>query len=776
MIEIENLRKVYKSKHSKTVALADISIKLPSRGLVAMYGENGCGKTTLLNILSTVDHDYEGQVTYNGINYRDMEKELRRDIVSVILQENHFVDYLDIEENIQITQKSENECNNLLTQYGLGDKKNSYSDELSGGQKQRANVVRGLLKDFAVLLVDEPTSSMNSEMEKEVFESLRKIAENKLVVLVSHNIVLIRKYSDFIIHMDNGNIVSMEKNCALPVKYVDNVVKIPYDFVNLSLLDEQYVLDTLQKQKRLVIEVNEECETSNNHSFYETVETPKNKPRTLLKQYWKNLLKKSILSQKMTFALGAVLLSVLVALLGIITLLCNADQTTIRYSCLKNNISGDVLYDREHVLNERKEYFDYNSYKTMRDEYGMSISLLEIFDSEMCVDIAESGQRLCSFYGVVLYDNNPELMLGKYPDKDEILITDYTAFQLTSWKNLYKSEQDIIEKGIIINNKKVTVSGIVKTDYYENGSSSDPVKKASYQKNKETIYRCFYYPLDSYEKLDGIYNYYNAYTNCIADYIIYNNETVIQDNSDIINSSQIGSFAEAHIYINSYMRSLLDDDYLLLSIQDVYCAVVGVVESDEEYPIVYMSENDLNTMRNRHLRYPDGILFKTYSKDDIKLLEHYTLKHNTAVSEIIENAEEIIIAMGYMIRYAQLLFLSIIVIAMLVFVNNQYRHDNKLIFWMRMNGYSDFSMLKFEIGKGLILLITTIVLTIAFMFGFMKMLNTGFSKYLGCSINLFSGEKKEMIMTSVLLLVIFAVMEICIGEKYKRKNLGKLLK
>lgn len=91
MLEVKNLRKVYKQTNGELVALDDVSLTFPETGLVALCGENGCGKTTLLNAISTVDMDYSGDIVLDGVNIKTIKEDYRRNSVSYVLDRKSVV-------------------------------------------------------------------------------------------------------------------------------------------------------------------------------------------------------------------------------------------------------------------------------------------------------------------------------------------------------------------------------------------------------------------------------------------------------------------------------------------------------------------------------------------------------------------------------------------------------------------------------------------------------------------------------------------------------------
>ena len=219
MIKLEHITKIYSSNNIESIALDDVSLVLPDKGFVAIYGASGCGKTTLLNILGGLDHQTSGNLTVNG---RDTSRfttgewdSYRNQEVGFIFQQYFLLPHLNVYDNIAITlqmsgktRKIEDEINNALSEVGILQLRKRYPKSLSGGQQQRVAIARALISNPSVVLADEPTGALDQKNAVLVMESLKKVSENHLVVMVTHNEKLAMEYADRLIEISYGKIAS----------------------------------------------------------------------------------------------------------------------------------------------------------------------------------------------------------------------------------------------------------------------------------------------------------------------------------------------------------------------------------------------------------------------------------------------------------------------------------------------------------------------------------------------------------------------------------------
>ena len=218
MIEIKNLTKIYKSRNKeKFVAIDNITINLDDNGFVFIIGKSGSGKTTLLSLIGGLDNITSGDVIINGnsfskFKYKDFIN-YRNQMIGYIFQDFHLIDDLTIEENIAISLdlqniKITNEIENALKSVDLEGYGKRYPKELSGGEKQRIAIARALVKDPKIILADEPTGNLDSKTTTQILNLLKELSKDRLVLMVSHNLMDANNYADRIIELSEGKILN----------------------------------------------------------------------------------------------------------------------------------------------------------------------------------------------------------------------------------------------------------------------------------------------------------------------------------------------------------------------------------------------------------------------------------------------------------------------------------------------------------------------------------------------------------------------------------------
>ena len=218
MINIENLSKTYANQK----VLDNISLSLPDKGLVAINGPSGCGKTTLLNCLSGLI-SFEGHIAVNNKNIEHLdEKKLdqyRLYECGFVFQDfklfNNETAYRNVIFPLEVISSEPKEIKNkrvldLLSLVGLKKYKDKLLTKMSGGEKQRVAIARAMVNNPKIVFADEPTGSLDSKNSIEVMKILKKISNSALVIVVSHDLALIKSYADRIIYLQDGKITNDE--------------------------------------------------------------------------------------------------------------------------------------------------------------------------------------------------------------------------------------------------------------------------------------------------------------------------------------------------------------------------------------------------------------------------------------------------------------------------------------------------------------------------------------------------------------------------------------
>ena len=218
MLKLTNIVKDYVSGDSVVKALKGVDIQFRESEFVSILGPSGCGKTTLLNIIGGLDRYTSGDLIINGKSTKDFKDSdwdtYRNHSIGFVFQNYNLIPHQTVLSNVELAltlsgvSKSERRQRaiDVLNQVGLGDQIHKKPNQMSGGQMQRVAIARALINDPDILLADEPTGALDSETSVQVMEILKKISNDKLIIMVTHNPELADKYSSRIIRLLDGRI------------------------------------------------------------------------------------------------------------------------------------------------------------------------------------------------------------------------------------------------------------------------------------------------------------------------------------------------------------------------------------------------------------------------------------------------------------------------------------------------------------------------------------------------------------------------------------------
>ena len=217
MLRIENVSKYYKYGKNRKVILDKVNISLGRSGMVAIIGASGSGKSTLLNIIAGSLRSDEGKVIVGDKDIQKLgEKEInyyRNKVVGYIYQDYNLIEYMSVYDNVRIGYSDNNRdyVLALLKQLDIYDKRDTLVMKLSGGEKQRVAIARAMINNPRILLCDEPTGALDSQNGIMVMDILKKISENRLVIVVSHDKDLVSRYANEIINISDGVVMQDKK-------------------------------------------------------------------------------------------------------------------------------------------------------------------------------------------------------------------------------------------------------------------------------------------------------------------------------------------------------------------------------------------------------------------------------------------------------------------------------------------------------------------------------------------------------------------------------------
>ena len=237
MLEIKNLTKIYSGRGGvSTKALDGVSIKFAETGLVFLLGKSGSGKSTLLNVAGGLDEPTDGEVIVKGKSSKSFTgsdfDSYRNTFVGFIFQEYNILDEFNVEDNVALAlelqgkPKDKEKIQSILRDVELENFAKRKPNTLSGGQKQRIAIARALVKEPQIIMADEPTGALDSATGRQVFDTLKKLSETRLVIVVSHDREFAEIYGDRIVELKDGKIISDVTKTHVPPEEIDGNVRV----------------------------------------------------------------------------------------------------------------------------------------------------------------------------------------------------------------------------------------------------------------------------------------------------------------------------------------------------------------------------------------------------------------------------------------------------------------------------------------------------------------------------------------------------------------------
>lgn len=212
MIKIDNITK----KYDKKIVFKNVSFEINDNEKLLIIGPSGCGKTTLIRCLNGFEKIDAGKIFLNGVNIKEIDEVTLKSKVGMVFQNFNLFPHLTVGENIALAPRLlklgskaeiEKKVRELLTQVHILDKINSYPKRLSGGEKQRVAIARALATKPEVILFDEPTSALDPSVVNDLLELLDELSKTTTIVVVSHEMDLIKNYADKVLFLKDKGIL-----------------------------------------------------------------------------------------------------------------------------------------------------------------------------------------------------------------------------------------------------------------------------------------------------------------------------------------------------------------------------------------------------------------------------------------------------------------------------------------------------------------------------------------------------------------------------------------
>ncbi len=200
MLRLENVQKLYRTETIETLALSRINLEVKAGEFVSIMGPSGSGKSTLLNLMGLLDEPTSGVIVLNGraiVSFKDADlARIRNEEIGFIFQTFHLISDLNALDNVEIPllyrkmklAERRERCEAALKRVGLASRMKHFPAQMSGGQQQRVAIARAIVGKPALLLADEPTGNLDSQMSQEILGILKELnEEGTTIVMVTHD-------------------------------------------------------------------------------------------------------------------------------------------------------------------------------------------------------------------------------------------------------------------------------------------------------------------------------------------------------------------------------------------------------------------------------------------------------------------------------------------------------------------------------------------------------------------------------------------------------------
>lgn len=392
-IKVENITKTF-NKHSrnKNKVLKGVSFELPDKGLICIFGKSGSGKSTLLNIIGGLEKADDGKVYIDGICTSGKTDRIRNSKIGFIFQNYYLEKGYTISEILHNQMKIagfkdekeiERRTMEALRLIDMERFKNKLGDQLSGGQMQRVAIARAIVKGSDIILADEPTGNLDVENTMKVMDILKEISKTKLVVVVTHEISLIKKYADNHIKIVDGNLVldtEIEESDLSPQTY-DNVYE--------------------DSPTNDVLKTFTNCSSKHNGRLFSL----------------KQMLKRNRADTEKTYSIGNIFKQIFILALSIV----------ISFFAFQSSEALSAVNESK-TISENTIYTNLNSYSVLRKTNENNYKSIDFFDTQMKSGSFSYG-GISSLSGIEekytpkALEGLEELEYGRLPQSGEVVVS-----------------------------------------------------------------------------------------------------------------------------------------------------------------------------------------------------------------------------------------------------------------------------------------------------------------------------------------------------------------
>lgn len=248
MLQLKNIVKDYVSGNETVQALKGVSLTFRENEFVSILGQSGCGKTTMLNIIGGLDQYTDGDLIINHKSTKDFKDKdwdtYRNHSIGFVFQSYNLIPHQSVLSNVELAltlsgvskQERRQRAVEALEQVGLKDQIHKKPNQMSGGQMQRVAIARALVNNPDILLADEPTGALDSTTSLQIMELLKEVAQDRLVIMVTHNPELAQSYSTRIIQLLDGRVVDDSNPYDQPIEDKKENVLQKMKYTSMSLM------------------------------------------------------------------------------------------------------------------------------------------------------------------------------------------------------------------------------------------------------------------------------------------------------------------------------------------------------------------------------------------------------------------------------------------------------------------------------------------------------------------------------------------------------------
>ena len=243
MIKLENINKYYNDNH----VLNSINLEFLDGKIYVIKGISGCGKTTLLNIISGIDNNYEGNIYLNDAIIKNSDLKTN---VSYIFQNSLLISNLNIYDNLLLISSDEDKIKYYAEAFNVINLFSKFPNQLSGGERQRIAIIRALLSDTKIIIADEPTSSLDKASAINIVNELAKLRNDSRIIIIATHDKIFDDVADCIINLDYGKVGQIQNN------QIKNNYNIKYEKTfsnNFKDIDRKYVNKKIKKNTRTTV-------------------------------------------------------------------------------------------------------------------------------------------------------------------------------------------------------------------------------------------------------------------------------------------------------------------------------------------------------------------------------------------------------------------------------------------------------------------------------------------------------------------------------------------